>query len=133
MTLPRPTRADLFTGISRIRVCLYHVPRVEFGGDEPAGTFITDGVLSGGPRLDLGSLFTGPPEGITCTQEATRFAVITRTKVGQLQTAYLELDGCHRLLVQTWVKPGSYDKQVSTLSQAYPALVSAVDRSGPSP
>ena len=123
---PVATRADPFTGIDRVRVCLYQVPRSELGGAKPAGTFTAGELLSGAPRQKLGTLVTGLAAAVPCRREATRFAVLTRVKIGQDPTAYLELDGCRRLLVQTSVTSGSYSKEVSNLSQASPALVSTV-------
>lgn len=132
---PRPaaTRADPFTGSGRLRVCVYTVPAAESGGSKPAGTFTRGGVLSGAARVRLGSLLTGLPAAAPCTQETTRFAVISRTRPGWGSTVYLELNGCRRVMVETTVKSGAYAKDVTTLAQASAPLTAAVNGFHPAP
>jgi hypothetical protein len=127
------TRADPFAGVSQLRVCLFAVPTGQLGGIKPAGTFTRGGMVSGASRRKLGSLLATLPAAAPCAKEATRFAVLTRTNIGQDPTVYVELDGCHRVLVQTSVRSGPYSKEISTLSQASAALVADIDRFHPTP
>lgn len=127
---PALSTADPFAGIARIRVCVYAVPRGEFGGGKPAGTLTGGALVSGTPRDRLGSLLTGLVTASPCRREATRFALITQIDIGRDPTAYVELDGCRRAMVERSVISGAYSRQREALSQAGDALVSFLDATG---
>lgn len=127
---PAPSAADPFAQIARLRVCVYAVPRGEFGGDKPAGTFTGGVLVSGTSRDRLGSLLAGLVSAVPCSREATRFAIVTQIDLGRDPMAYVELDGCRRVMVERSVTSGAYSKQGEALSQAPDALISVLDAMG---
>lgn len=91
-----PTITDPFDGALPLRVCIYDNPPQPAGINDP--NFAAGGTLTAAQQQSLAQLLAAstaaPPAG--CTTPAARIAVITPTTGNS--AAYVELDGCKRIL-----------------------------------
>jgi hypothetical protein len=96
---PRPSALpELFPVGEQIRLCVYEVSKSEPG----TGNFVHGTVLPADRRtaIERALRAAGPAE--SCSGPASRFALLWSTAGGDPET-YVELDGCHRIMVVGWV------------------------------
>ncbi|SCE98453.1 hypothetical protein GA0070607_3989 [Micromonospora coriariae] len=86
---------ELFPAAQQIRLCVYQVPKSAEGSD---GEFAHGTVLPADRRAAIEHALdaAGPAE--SCNGHASRFALLWSVAGGDPQT-YVELDGCHRIMV----------------------------------
>ncbi|MFC0503038.1 hypothetical protein [Micromonospora costi] len=97
-----------------LRLCVYAVPASQQGGAKPAGEFAYGRTLPPDRVAAVTRAIAAVGPAAPCTTPAGRFALL-RPVDGPGTEVYVELDGCHRILVVT---PGGS----ATLGQADRAL-----------
>ncbi|MFG2045415.1 hypothetical protein [Dactylosporangium sp. NPDC048998] len=105
---------------SEMRLCLYRVPPAEQGSAKPAGDFERGGVLPAQRWTELRQAMLGAGAPSACTAHASRFALLRPTDDTSGEV-YVELDGCHRVLLT----PGSGG---AALRQGDTALADRIDK-----
>jgi hypothetical protein len=89
-----------------IRLCIYRVPESEQRGGKPAGTFERGIVLSANRWASIKKALKQAGPARDCTTPAASFALL-RSADGDGATAYVDLDGCRRILVTPLSGPPS--------------------------
>jgi hypothetical protein len=109
--LPEP-----FPAGQQVRLCVYEVPKSEPG----IGNFVHGTVLPADRWTAVEHVLkaAGPAE--PCSAPASRFALLWSVTGGDRQTTYVELDGCHRIMV---VIPGG-----PVIAQGDAALAELIDK-----
>ncbi|MDG4805817.1 hypothetical protein O7634_03495 [Micromonospora sp. WMMD1120] len=83
-----------------LRLCVYQVPPSEQGGGKPAGDFVYGGQLPAERQAGVLRALGNRRAVVDCATPASRFAVL-RPLDGGGPERYVELDGCHRFLVES--------------------------------
>lgn len=107
--------ADPLAGATQVRLCLYRVPAKEQRTGKPAGDFERGGVLAPTRWLAIASTMRGAGPAAACDTPAGAFALLRRADDNGGEV-YVELDGCRRIMTNTYDGP-------PRLQQADAALV----------
>lgn len=116
---PRKALPEPFPAGRQIRLCVYEVLKSEPG----TGNFVHGTVLPADRRTAIEQALKAAGSAEPCSARASRFALLWPTTGGDPET-YVELDGCHRIMVVGWVRyPGG-----PVIAQGDAALAELIDK-----
>jgi hypothetical protein len=111
-----PDKVPFAVGTS-VRLCVYAVPSSEQGSGKPAGTFKSGSVLSTDQWAAIAAAVAKTAPVKACDTPASLFALLRRAdNLGG--DVYVELDGCHRVLVEGINGPPALGQADATLIAA---------------
>lgn len=116
---PRKALPEPFPAGRQIRLCVYELLK----SDPGTGNFVHGTVLPPERRTAIGQALRGAGPVAACTEQASRFALLRSTSGGDPQT-YVELDGCHRIMVVGGVRPPGR----TVMAQGDAALAELIDK-----
>lgn len=116
---PRKALPEPFPAGRQIRLCVYELLDSEPG----TGNFVHGTVLPVDRRTAIEQALKAAGSLEPCSARASRFALL-RPTTGDDPETYVELDGCHRIMVVGWVRyPGG-----PVMSQGDAALAELIDK-----